>query len=122
MTEQVKQEFQEQGGVATMDPGPIRRWLTSKIMSRLSSEQAQNRARYKAERKRQKSGEAHIVEYFHQADDGYSHLAVQLLAQLQDRYNIQLRCHLVSESPGACLLYTSPSPRDKRQSRMPSSA
>ena len=25
-------------------------------------------------------------------------------------------------SPGSCLLYTSPSPRDKRQSRMPSSA
>ena len=25
-------------------------------------------------------------------------------------------------SPGTCLLYTSPSPRDKRQSRMPSSA
>ena len=24
--------------------------------------------------------------------------------------------------PGSCLLYTSPSPRDKRQSRMPSSA
>ena len=28
----------------------------------------------------------------------------------------------VSEGSGACLLYTSPSPRDKRQSRMPSSA
>ena len=26
------------------------------------------------------------------------------------------------EAPGSCLLYTSPSPRDKRQSRMPSSA
>ena len=26
------------------------------------------------------------------------------------------------ESPASCLLYTSPSPRDKRQSRMPSSA
>ena len=26
------------------------------------------------------------------------------------------------ESPKNCLLYTSPSPRDKRQSRMPSSA
>ena len=25
-------------------------------------------------------------------------------------------------APGTCLLYTSPSPRDKRQSRMPSSA
>ena len=28
----------------------------------------------------------------------------------------------VSENPQRCLLYTSPSPRDKRQSRMPSSA
>ena len=27
-----------------------------------------------------------------------------------------------SKQPGLCLLYTSPSPRDKRQSRMPSSA
>ena len=26
------------------------------------------------------------------------------------------------DCPGCCLLYTSPSPRDKRQSRMPSSA
>ena len=29
---------------------------------------------------------------------------------------------LAAEIPEACLLYTSPSPRDKRQSRMPSSA
>ena len=29
---------------------------------------------------------------------------------------------IASAQPGACLLYTSPSPRDKRQSRMPSSA
>ena len=28
----------------------------------------------------------------------------------------------ISDTPPACLLYTSPSPRDKRQSRMPSSA
>ena len=30
--------------------------------------------------------------------------------------------HAVFLQPGGCLLYTSPSPRDKRQSRMPSSA
>ena len=30
--------------------------------------------------------------------------------------------HFMALSTGACLLYTSPSPRDKRQSRMPSSA
>ena len=28
----------------------------------------------------------------------------------------------LNETDGNCLLYTSPSPRDKRQSRMPSSA
>ena len=32
-----------------------------------------------------------------------------------DAFIIQTHCHV-------CLLYTSPSPRDKRQSRMPSSA
>ena len=31
-------------------------------------------------------------------------------------------CDLVTELKKNCLLYTSPSPRDKRQSRMPSSA
>ena len=31
-------------------------------------------------------------------------------------------CRLVFEGVNYCLLYTSPSPRDKRQSRMPSSA
>ena len=35
------------------------------------------------------------------------------LAKLQDQ---------VAPFPSSCLLYTSPSPRDKRQSRMPSSA
>ena len=29
---------------------------------------------------------------------------------------------IFSPRPGTCLLYTSPSPRDKRQTRMPSSA
>ena len=35
-------------------------------------------------------------------------------------WGAQLVCHLVEGYD--CLLYTSPSPRDKRQSRMPSSA
>ena len=39
----------------------------------------------------------------------------QLINQLLDEKQIEL-------DPNACLLYTSPSPRDKRQSRMPSSA
>ena len=34
----------------------------------------------------------------------------------------QRRHMMMIGDPGTCLLYTSPSPRDKRQSRMPSSA
>ena len=40
--------------------------------------------------------------------------------QLLDRGNIAL--FAIDEAHCVCLLYTSPSPRDKRQSRMPSSA
>ena len=40
----------------------------------------------------------------------------------RDRLN-ELNVNLVKRAGGSiCLLYTSPSPRDKRQSRMPSSA
>ena len=41
----------------------------------------------------------------------------QNMAQYIEKANI-----LVEALPYICLLYTSPSPRDKRQSRMPSSA
>ena len=35
---------------------------------------------------------------------------------------VETRNNSFIETPPGCLLYTSPSPRDKRQSRMPSSA
>ena len=40
----------------------------------------------------------------------------------QEAVNGALDLAMSSDHPRACLLYTSPSPRDKRQSRMPSSA
>ena len=42
-------------------------------------------------------------------------------ASLEDRLDHAVRVGLAIVTEG-CLLYTSPSPRDKRQSRMPSSA
>lgn len=89
-------QFTEQGGAATMDPDPVLRWLTSSIVNRVKSPQRQERQRRRAERKRVKAGARHVVEYFHQVDDGYSHLAAQRLADLAARYDIELRCHLVS--------------------------
>ena len=46
------------------------------------------------------------VHYFHQADDPYSHLCVQVLEQLGRRYDVDLLAHLVhapedSAAPGA---------------------
>jgi hypothetical protein len=31
------EQFKDQGGVATMDPSPLLRWLTSRIMGRICS-------------------------------------------------------------------------------------
>jgi 2-hydroxychromene-2-carboxylate isomerase len=36
-----------------------------------------------------------VVEYFHQVDDGYSHLAIQVLAKLKTQYDADLIIHLV---------------------------
>jgi len=90
--------FKDQGGAATMDPSAIRRWLTSKLMTRMANMQAQHRRRAKAERTRNRNGERHRIEYFHQVDDPYSHLAAQLLQPLRDHYDVDLVCHLVDVS------------------------
>jgi hypothetical protein len=70
-------QFQEQGGVATMDPGPLLRWLTSTIMRRLCSTERLLKRRQKFEHRRRRAAARHVVEYFHQVEDGYSHLAAQ---------------------------------------------
>lgn len=93
-------QFQEQGGVATMDPSPVYRWLTSTIMTRISQPERLARKRAKVEKQRIKSGQAHVVEYFHQVDDGYSHLAAQVLQSLAARYDLELVCHLVGGPSG----------------------
>ena len=50
---------------------------------------------------------------------------VQALTQVEHRegtFSVCAWCHKVREEDGNCLLYTSPSPRDRTRSRMPSSA
>lgn len=55
-----------------------------------------NGRREKAEKARQAEGTRHRIEYFHQVDDPYSHLLVQLLPEFLRRYDVDLVCHLVS--------------------------
>ena len=94
------QQFSEQGGAATMDPSRLVRWLTSRIMTKLSTPARMDARHRAAEKQRRKLGAPHRVEYFHQVDDGYSHLAAQMLAPLVARYDIELHCHLVRAPEG----------------------
>ena len=83
-----------------MDPSPLLRWLGSTVIGRVCSTQRLEKQRAKVERARLKAGDGHVVEYFHQVEDGYSHLAAQVLQQLCQRYDIELVCHLVRGPQG----------------------
>jgi 2-hydroxychromene-2-carboxylate isomerase len=90
------EQFQEQGGAATMDPGWFLRLATSRLMTRMCKPQRLAQQRARVEKKRRKAGKPHVVEYFHQVEDGYSHLAAQVLRSLAARYDVQIICHLVA--------------------------
>lgn len=92
--------FKNQGGVSNSDPNPVRRWLTSKLMSRWAGPDYLCRQQAQFEQQRVKAGADHIIEYFHQVDDGYSHLSAQILSALAERYSIRLKCHLVRGPQG----------------------
>ena len=92
--------FQEQGGAATMDPGALTRWVTSRVMTRLCQPERLTKQRLRVEKQRVKAGERHVVEYFHQVDDGYSQLAAQILQSLSERYEIDMICHIVAGPQG----------------------
>lgn len=56
--------------------------------------------RAKFERQRQKDGARHVVEYFHQLDDPYSHLAAQVLERFAANYDIEILPHLIRATGG----------------------
>lgn len=87
-------------GANATDPNDFVRWVTSKLMTHLFSKRRLQSKRAKTEVHRKKSGEPHRIEYFHQLDDGYSHLAAQALKPLSERYDVELVCHLVDAHRG----------------------
>lgn len=74
----------------------IKTRLRSTVMRHLSSARYLEKQRSKARKLREKRNEPANVHYFHQADDPYSHLAVQKLDQLKATYDLQFQPHLVS--------------------------
>lgn len=73
----------------------LKTWLTPRITERMFSEATLLRKRRKAEKKRQKEGRIHRVEYFHQVSDAYCGLTAMALEKLCSRYHIELICHMV---------------------------
>ena len=96
-------KFQEQGGTSTMDPSPLRRFLGSKIGTKMASYKYSQYKRLKFEKKRKKLRQPHVIEYFHEVDDPYSHLAAQLLKSFKDKYDVQIRCNVVSQVTDASI-------------------
>ena len=78
----------------THPPAVLRR-ITSAFLSRMIDPANVTKRRAKIERQRIKSKQPHIVEYFHQLDDPYSHLTAQILTKLVDRYDIDLKVTLI---------------------------
>jgi len=77
----------------------LKQLLMPVISARLLSRERLMQSRVKAERRRVAAGLRHQVHYFHQADDPYSALAAQCLANLVQRYDIDLLPHVVSPPP-----------------------
>ncbi len=44
------------------------------------------------------TGRAHAIDFFHQVDDPYSHLALEAISLLLGRYEIEVRFHLTSQT------------------------
>ncbi len=82
-------------------PGWLRKLISRRLLGPLADRTVIQARREKAEARRRRRGEPHVVDYFHQLDDPYSHLTAQVLATFAERYDVVLRLHLVRASGGA---------------------
>ena len=73
--------------------------IQNRVVRSLFSPKRRDRNRQKAERQRVAKNLPHVVEYFHEVGDPYSHLLVQVLPEFVRRYNVELKVHLVPPPP-----------------------
>lgn len=73
--------------------------LASRVTQYVTGESRMKKLRAGAERRRQKEGRLHQVQYFHVAGDPYSHLMLQVLPQFLERYDVVLQPMLAPPPP-----------------------
>jgi 2-hydroxychromene-2-carboxylate isomerase len=81
--------------------GPLARQLTSRFIRLVVSPRRRAVVRAARELGRRITNSPHRIDYFHQVDDPYSHLAAQALGPLCRRYAVELVPHLVSPAEDA---------------------
>ncbi|MBY0276915.1 DsbA family protein [Candidatus Binatia bacterium] len=81
------------------DGSALARRLSPYVVGTLTSPRTRQLRRWLAEQRRRMRGEPQRVHYFHQVDDPYSQLVVQVLPQLVARYDVELVPHLVGPPP-----------------------
>ncbi|KCZ92545.1 putative 2-hydroxychromene-2-carboxylate isomerase [Hyphomonas hirschiana VP5] len=73
--------------------------LASHVMQYVTAESRLAKQRAAVERRRQRDGRMHQIEYFHVAGDPYSHLVLQALPALMARYDVAVKPHLAPPPP-----------------------
>ena len=82
-----------------LDEMSLKTRIVSSLAQRVTGEDRVLKRRADVEKKRKAAGLPHTVSYFHQVDDPYSHIAVQVLSELQSRYDIVIEPHIVLSPP-----------------------
>lgn len=77
----------------------LKAFIQNKVVKRLFSPQRRDAKRRKVERQRRAKRAPHVVEYYHEAGDPYSHLMAQILPEFSRRFDVQLNIHLVAPPP-----------------------
>ena len=83
-----------------IDPPRWMRFIIRQVGDRAINPARRKRRRAHAEAVRVKSGAPHVVEYFHQLDDPYSHLTAQVLNKFAARYDIVIKPRLINATGG----------------------
>ena len=73
--------------------------IQNKVVRHIFGVKRRDAKRRGIEHKRLKQNAPHLVEYYHEAGDPYSHLMVQLLPEFCHRYNVELKVYIVAPPP-----------------------
>lgn len=77
----------------------LKAFIQNKVVRHLFGVKRRDAKRLTAEKARRAQNAPHLVEYYHEAGDPYSHLMVQVLPEFCRRYDVELKVYIVAPPP-----------------------